>query len=181
MRRAPAPLSSLILILTLASCAAARDYPSLERRPAELGGPERQTGSAQPVTGEATATPPPPLSSELTTRLAQLVDVARGAHQRFGAKHGAAERSVASAGRAAMGSEGWSVATVALSELESVRSDAMFALAELDQLYTSEVIAASQNGNATTIDAIAASRDQVTALIAEEDQVLARLRGRMGG
>jgi hypothetical protein len=70
---------------------------------------------------------------------------------------------------------------VALSDLESARSDAMLALAELDELYASEVIAASQTGDQTKTSAIAGARDQVTALIGEEDGVLAQLRGRMRG
>jgi hypothetical protein len=169
-------LAALALLLPLAACSAAQDYPSLARRPAE-----RMTGSAQAVTPEAPPPSPAPLSPELTTRLAQLVEQARTAHERFAAKRANAERQVAAGGGGAPGSEGWSVATVALSELESSRSDAMVALADLDQLYTTETLAASQTGDESKVMAIAAARDQVTALISEEDDVLARLRGRMAG
>lgn len=168
------PATVLSLALTLTACAAAKDYPSLERRPAE-----RLTGSAPPVTPQAPPAPPAPLSPQLETRLSQLVEQARAAHQRFGARRGAAERLVAAAGDSAPGSEGWSTATVALSDLESARSDAMVALAELDALYASESIAASETGNRASVDAIATARDQVTALVGEEDDTLARLRARM--
>jgi hypothetical protein len=164
----------IALVVSLTACAAAQDYPSLERRPAE-----RMTGSARPVTPETPPPPPAAASPELTTRLAQLVGQARAAHGRFAAKRGNAERLVAAGGSAAPGSEGWSVATVALSDLESARSDAMVALADLDQLYTSESIAASETGNRASVDALAAARDQVTALVGEEDDVLAALRRRM--
>ncbi|MCW1430436.1 hypothetical protein [Novosphingobium sp. JCM 18896] len=176
MRSKPASFLPLVLIAALTACAAATDYPSLERRSAE-----RMTGSARPVTPEAPPPAPAPASPQLTTRLTQLVDQARAAHQRFGARRGNAQRLVAAGGSGAPGSEGWSVATVALSDLESARSDAMEALAELDQLFAAESIAAAETGNRQTVDTIAAARDQVTAMIGEEDEVLASLRGRMRG
>lgn len=176
MPRAFQVIVPLALVAMLGACAAASDYPSLARRPAE-----RQSGSAQPATPETPPPPPAPASPVLTTRLAQLVDQARGAHQRFSAKRANAERLVASGGGGAPGSEGWSVATVALSDLESSRSDAMVALAELDELYTSESVTASESGNHASVDAIVAARDQVTTLVGEEDTVLASLRGRMRG
>jgi hypothetical protein len=169
-------LLPLVLTATLGACVAAKDYPSLDRRPVE-----RLSGSAKPVTPETPPPPPAPASPVLTTRLAQLVEQARGAHQRFGSKRGNAERLVNSGGSGAPGSEGWSVATVALSDLESARSDAMLALAELDQLYTSKSVAAAETGNRASVDAIVVARDQVTALVGEEDTVLAALRGRMRG
>jgi hypothetical protein len=169
-------LLPLAFATTLTACSAARDYPSLDRRPVE-----RMSGSAQPVAPETPPPPPAPASPELTARLGQLVEQARTAHQRFGARRGNAERLVSSGGSGAPGSEGWSVATVALSDLESARSDAMLALAELDQLYASESVAAAETGNYLSVEAIMAARDQVTALVGEEDTILAALRGRMRG
>jgi hypothetical protein len=176
MRRAPATLLPLALLLPLAACAAAQDYPSLARRPAE-----RASGTAQPVAPEAPPAPPSPPSPELTARLSQLVEQARAAHQRFVAKRPATERAVASGGGGAPGSEGWAVATVALSSLEAARSDAQVALADLDRLYTAETIAASETGDHAKATAIAAARDQVKALVTEQDEVLDGLRGRMSG
>jgi hypothetical protein len=181
MRRLPATLLSLLVFVPLAACAAAKDYPSLERRPAERSTSERQTGSATPVSPKTPPAPPAAPSVQLTIRLAQLVDQARAAHKLFAGKRANAERLVAEGGGGMPGSEGWSVATVALSDLESARSDAMLALAELDDLYTTETIAASQTGDQARTTAVAGARDQVVALIGEEDDVLARLRGRMRG
>lgn len=174
MRRAPGLLLPLCLTLSLAACAAAKSYPSLDRRPAE-----RMSGSARPVAPETQPPAPVPASPQLATRLIQLVDRARAAHQRFAQKRGTAERLVASGGGSAPGSEGWAVATTALSALESERSDAMIALAELDQLYASESVSAAETGNYAPVTAIAGARDQVTVLIGEEDGILAALRGRM--
>ena len=72
-----------------------------------------------------------------------------------------------------MASEGWSVATVAVADLESARSDAMIALAEIDALYA----AARINGEDAAL--IALARDHVTGLVDSEDKVLADLRGRI--
>ncbi len=79
-----------------------------------------------------------------------------------------------------MGSENWSVATIALAELESARGDATIALADLDQLYAAERVErfASESTAAT---AIAAARDRIAVWIKEENDVLAQLRGRLMG
>jgi hypothetical protein len=181
MRRTPATLLSFMLIVPLTACAAENDYPSLQRRPPERAAVARQTGSAPSLSPEKAPAPPAAPSPELKKRLAQLVEQARTAHLRFADKRANAERLVATGGGGEPGSDSWSVATVALSDLESARSDTMLALAELDELYASETIAASQTGDQTKTSAIASARDQVTALISEEDGVLTRLRGRMRG
>jgi hypothetical protein len=174
MSRARKVFLPITLVALLGACASSRNYPSLERRPAE-----RVNGSAQAVTPEAPPAPQPAASPDLAPRLGQLVEQARAAHQRFAAKRANAERLVAANGNAAPGSEGWSVTTIALSDLESARSDAMLSLAELDRMFTTESIAATESGNHASVDLIAAARDQVTALIDEEDGVLTALRGRM--
>lgn len=155
--------------LLLGACAASTDYPSLTRRPAE-----RISGSAQAAAAQPAPAPAPPPSPEFTTRLTQLVEQARGAHRRFDGQRAQTERLVSVAAGAAVASESWAVASVALASLESARSDAMVALAELDQIHAAEAIAASTNR-----DAAANARDQVVALVGEEDDVLARLRGRL--
>jgi len=174
MARARKVFLPITLVALLGACASSGNYPSLERRPAE-----RVNGSAQAVTPERPPAPQPAASPDLAPRLGQLVEQARAAHQRFAAKRANAERLVAANGNAAPGSEGWSVTTIALSDLESARSDAMLSLAELDRMFTTESIAATESGNHASVDLIAAARDQVTALIDEEDGVLTALRARM--
>ncbi len=158
--------SAAVLALAVSACASdeAANYPSLARRPAE------QT-SAAPVPAVAIPAPDPGLA----TRLSSIVEQAREAHGRFAARRDKAERLTAAASGAAMGSEGWSVASVALADLESARSETMVALADLDEIFVAARISGSAALNA------AAARDQVSAWIGEEDQVLAALRGRLGG
>ncbi len=153
----------------LGGCAASADYPSLSRRPAE-----RISGSAQAVTPQPAQAPVPAPSAEFTERLTQLIEQAGDAHRRFSGQSARTERLVSAAAGAAVASESWAVASVALAELESARSDAMVALAELDQIYAAEAIAGTADR-----DAAAAAREQVVALVSEEDEVLARLRGRL--
>jgi len=174
MPRRFAPVLSAGLALALPACTASGDYPSLARRDAE-----RVSGIAEPV---APQPPPPssaaPPSAQLEARLEGLVGQARAAHARFSGSRQRTERLIAAAGGAPIASESWSVASVALADLESARSNAMVALAELDQLYAAERIEHFES-ESSVAKAIARARDEVSAMVAEEDAVLARLRGRL--
>jgi hypothetical protein len=70
-------------------------------------------------------------------------------------------------------SESWSVATVAMADLESARSEAMVVLADLDGLWAAARVAA------TPADAILEARARVIELVGTEDAVLLTLRGRL--
>jgi hypothetical protein len=63
---------------------------------------------------------------------------------------------------------------VALADLDSLRSRVAVSLAELDALWV------DSNVDGGPRDAIGAARDSVEALVAQEDEVLARLRARVG-
>ncbi|MGH6787706.1 MAG: hypothetical protein ACREBO_12835 [Novosphingobium sp.] len=164
-----------ILVLTiaamLAGCAgSAGDYPSLARRPVE-----RISGTAPVAAPDPAPAPPAPLSPELAARLTQLGNRVVAAHGKFTAREARARSLVGAAGGAAIASERWAVATVALAELESARSEAMIALADLDALYAAARIAGEEAG------VIGETRTRVLAVIGREDEVLAELRGRIAG
>lgn len=178
----------LLAFPLVGGCTSADGFPSLARRPAETAtwatagtaqagatGSDRITGSA-PAASPApdTTVTQTPVSADLATRLAQLRESARAAHDRFAGKRTRAAQLVTAARGTAVASEAWAVATVAVAELESARSDAMVSLGELDRLYVAERI---DGGDGV---AIAAVRDQVTAWVADEDAVLADLGGRLG-
>lgn len=168
MKRAPTCLAATALAFTLAACAADQDaYPSLARRDVE------RAASAEPA--PSPPAPAQPAEPGLASRLEQLVDRAGKAHERFSARRGRADQLTASAQGSAIASENWAVASVALADLESTRSEAMIALADLDQLYAAARIGGTEAG------AIAQARDRVMGWIGEEDRVLAALRGRLGG
>lgn len=169
MTRALIPLAATSALLTLAACASdTTNYPSLARRPVE------RSGTAE-LPASAPAAAPAPASPQDTARLASLVEQARAAHRRFMAKQQRAAQIVAAGSGAARGSENWAVASIALAELESARSEAMIALADLDQLFAATRIDGSDTA------AISAARDEVSGWIGEEDAVLADLRGPLGG
>ena len=170
MVRLTPSLFSAAIAVTLAGCGADTvNYPSLARRPAE-----RMTGTAPVVPADPApiASPAPP-SAALTARLAQLVDAARAADAQFKAREAKARQLTNAATGTALASESWSVATIALADLESARSNAMIALADLDALYAATRISGGD------ISAIAAARDQVIGLVGTEDKLLIDLRGRL--
>jgi hypothetical protein len=110
----------------------------------------------------------------LQAQLSQLQSQAHEAHARFIATAPKTTQMVNAARGAAVASESWSRANVALAELESRRSEAMVVLADLDALYVKDRIDGGDGG------AITAVRDQITASVADEDAVLADLKGRLG-
>lgn len=170
-----APLAcALSSVLLLSACAAPGDYPSLARRDAE-----RIAGSAEPATPEPVA-PALPASPDagLLARLEGIEARARAADARLREQRARAESLVAAASGAARGSESWSVATVALSGLESARSDAMLALAELDALHAAERLTSPNEESGDGL-AIAASRGRVLEIVAAQDGVIAALAARM--
>jgi hypothetical protein len=165
--------------LTLSACTSSQAYPSLARRDAE-----RVSGVVEPVapetgteTGAAALTGP---ADGLVARLEALTARARAAHQRFAAERARAEGLVAGARGAGVASESWSAATAAISSLESARSDAMISLAEIDALHVTDSIthAGSVSGDASALEA---ARQAVSALIADQDRVLAALHARLAG
>ena len=173
IRARTGPLAAA-LIVTLAACSAdTTSYPSLARRPAE-----RAVDSPAPPSPVPVATAP---DSRLPARLAALVEQAREAHNHFSARRESAERTVASGNGSAPGSDSWATANVALADLESARSEAMIALADLDELFAAARTGSGAPASSGDWATIAAARDQVTALIGEEDRILADLRGRLGG
>ena len=163
------PNSRMLAILSaalVAGCATPGDYPSLAQRPAE-----RVQGTFTPDNADAEAPPPILPSADLVTRLADLERQARAAHREFVEAAPAAERLAARAGPTA--SDSWAAAQVALADLDSIRSRVAIALADLDSLWVDATIEAGPR------EAIGSVRSTVENLVAEEDAVLARLRGRV--
>lgn len=158
----------------LAGCASAGDarFPSLATRPGE-----RISGTLTP----APAPTPPPATAATGSRLTRLREQALAAHREFEGKRGRAAVLASAAHGAAVASEAWSVAQVALAELEAARSQAMIALADLDALYVAESAAAVPTAGSGDLTAVAATREEAIGWIAQEDEALAQLRGQVAG
>lgn len=162
------PLLSLCASLVLTACATDEGtYPSLAKRPQE-----RITATWPPP-----PPPPPPAPAPLEAATLDRIDLllaqARSADAGFRAKESRARSLVAAAAGAPLGSEAWAVASIAVAELEAARAKAMLAMSELDSLYADARTAGRDTAP------IEAARQNVMAMIASEDEVLASLRGRL--
>ena len=149
MTRRGAPI--LAILTLLGACAGpAEDFPSLALRDAE-----RVTGRMEPPPPP----PPAPPSAEVLAGLTGLLAAADEANAAFTAALPAARRRAAAARGAGVGSEAWSVAQIAIADLEARRSQAMIALADLDRLYVDAMTQAQD------IAAIDAARNDVAAAV----------------
>jgi hypothetical protein len=154
-------------VLMLAGCASPGRYPSLGIRDAE-----RATGTLEPA--EAEPYVPPATPAATLDRLGTLSAQAQAAHQAFLAAADKARAPVAAARGAAEGSDRWSVAQVALADLEASRSQAMIALADLDRLYVDATLEAAE------LTRIADARDEVGSLVEGESRLIAELQATLG-
>lgn len=153
----------------LAGCASSGDsYPSLAIRDVE-----RAQGQFEPVASAQLDVPRVPVdaSESLEVRLASLLSEAQASHQVFEANAGTARNRVAVAAGAPIASDAWASAQVALADLDSLRSNTAVPLADLDRLHVAAAVQYEER------EAIEQARAQVVALVAEEDAVLAALRG----
>ena len=166
MRCIRLPAAALTILPLLGACASTDGkYPSLARRDIERT-------AAAPVPAPS-PTPLAPLSEAIRARAAQLAAEARAAHDRFTARQVDATRAVTGASGAAVASESWSIATVALARLEAARSETMVALAGLDRIYVDERMAGS---DVTPLGELIA---EVRRLLDQEDSAIAVLGGRL--
>lgn len=164
-------LIALAALPCLAACATASDrYPSLAIRDVERAEGRFEAAPASPLAVPEVAVP---TTGSLSDRLAALGTQASRAHQSFLASAPRAERAAAAAAGDAIGTSAWATAQVALSDLDSARSQTAIALADLDTLMVSQAVQAED------VSAIEVVRQQVIAQVSEEDEMLARLRARV--
>ena len=152
----------LLSAVSLGACAQDNsEFPSLAKRPAE-----RVTATYGTPAAPVIRAPLPQPSAQVLGEIDSLVAMAQRADGRFRRGEATARRLVGQAGRAPLGSEPWAVATMAVSELEAARSQAMVPLAELDRMFAD----AMTRGEDVT--RIADARDRVIGIIARQDQTL---------
>lgn len=164
------PVLAIVLsAILLTGCASPQaSYPSLATRDAERvpGSPGTAAAPGQPL-----AELPP--SADLVQRLALLREAAASAHRAFMDAAPATARLVEAAAGTDVTSDRWASAQVALASLESARSQAAVPLGDLDLLHADAALAFEQR------KAIDGAREDVTGMIAQQDAVLAGLRGKM--
>lgn len=166
MLRRITPLLFVCAPLALGACTSNEGtYPSLAKRPAE------RITATWPPPPPAPPPAPPPLDAATARRLDALLGQVHGADTRFSGGVALARSRVAAARGAAMGSEAWSVATVAVSALEASRAQAMVAMAELDSIY------ADARTRGLDVETVETTRQKAIAIIGAEDRVLESLKG----
>jgi hypothetical protein len=159
-------LSCLIPALLLAACSTTpAEYPSLAKRPIE-----RVSGSFEPPPPPP---PPAPVDPAVVRSLDSLLEQVRATDTRFRAAEPGVRRQVLAASGAAMASEAWSVATVALSGLQTTRSEAMIALADIDAIYAASRITGEPASEAK------ATRDAAAAIVGEQDRIITDLAAQL--
>jgi len=171
-------LSALLLVvlpLCLEACASSGSYPSLSRRDAE-----RTSSTAEPAAAPSSGlTEAPPPSADLQSNVEQLLGQARIAHGEFQANREGTQRAISAAKGSAAASESWVAGQVAFASLEAARSGAITALSDLGQLYAEERIAMPETVSPSAA-VLGSAREQIKALVEEENGVLVGLAQQLG-
>lgn len=158
-------------LAVLSSCASSSgDFPSLAIRDVE-----RAEGRFEPVPSPQVEVPAITIgdNGSLEERLDALDSAARSSHETFLAKAPIATRIARAGAGAAVASDAWAAAQVAVADLDSIRSNTAIALGDLDVLMVSNAI------EGRSLSAIEAVRQDVIAMVADEDATLADLRSRL--
>jgi len=152
--------------ILLAACASpSTDYPSLEIRESER--------YAQSPPERPAPTPAEPVPAATMARVATLASTAARFNRSFAARAPAVTRIVSSARGAAIGSDRWASGQIAISELDSLRASTARALADIDVIY------AERGAELGSRAEIGEARQDVVAMIEQQDTVLVRLKGQL--
>lgn len=171
MPRYLATFALAVLVTNLTACATPHgSYPSLAIRDVERAEGRFEPSPAAPLEVPAVALP---ATGTLQERLQALSARGDAANRAFLAGVGRAAQLASAAAGAAVGSDAWASAQVALADLDSARSLTAVTLADLD----TEMVAAAVQ--AEDVSAIEAVRGRVLTHVGEQDEVLARLRAKV--
>ena len=139
------------------------DYPSLAMRPFESG-----------VVAEAPAPPPPIRPAIPAARIAELRAAGAASHAAFLAQESVAARLARAAAGQPFESRARATALVAMADLDAKRSATAGTLATID-------VMAAEAASALAADPVlGAAQTEIAALLAQEDESIARLWGVMG-
>lgn len=158
------------LALFLSGCAGApQTYPSLAKRPIE----------SAPVADVAPPPVPAPADPALSAEIARYVEQADKGAAAFDAAHEKADRAVRAAAGAAVSSDVWVAAQVAISALESARNDSVSALASLDTLYVQRSNAVADGKAAGGLEDIDAARAAALSLVDQQNDRIDAMKARL--
>ncbi|MET0248622.1 MAG: hypothetical protein ABW164_02710 [Sphingobium sp.] len=160
------------IALLLSGCAGGAgqgSYPSLARRAVENAPVAAPAAAPLPVAAD------PSLDAEVARHLAQ----AEAGGNAFDKGYAAAERAARAASAAAVSSEPWIAAQLAISGLESARNDSVSALASLDTLYVQRENAIASGDARGGVEAIEAARTRALAIVDGQNDRIDALKGRL--
>jgi hypothetical protein len=173
----PPRFTALLPLVLIAGCASSVDSPSLAIRPAEAAATidaARPAGAVTPIVIAEVV----PLDAATIARVETSVRAARASIAPFAKAAEPARTAVANAAGAAVSSEPWVAAQVAVSRLERTREASANALAEVDGVRR-ELIAGGKNFDR---EAFAAMQNVVVEIDAEQraqvSGLLRRLKSR---
>ena len=153
-----------LLAAALGGCAGdSGTYPSLAMRPFESGVPAQTPAPSAPI---RPATP--------AARVAQLREAGMASHAAFVAQETEAARLARGAASQSFETNARAAALVAMADLDAKRAATATTLAEIDAL------AAAAAGALVADPALGALQTEVAALLAREDETIARLWEVMG-
>lgn len=156
--------TGLLAAAALSACAPTdgSTYPSLAIRPAERVEPEAPPEPPRP---------PAPLPADIAARLAELAAAADTAAAAFARLEPGVSARVQAGRGAAVGSDRWSDAQVAFSQLDAARTGMSSALTDIDMLYNERAAALESRAEIEVV------RLDVARRLAAQDAALDRLRG----
>ncbi|QGP78660.1 hypothetical protein [Sphingobium sp. CAP-1] len=158
------------LALFLSGCAGApQNYPSLAKRPIESAPVAAVTPPLAPAPAD------PALSAEIARYVAQADKGAAG----FDAAAARADKAVQAAAGAAVSSDAWVAAQVAISALEAARNDSVSALASLDTLYVERSNAVAEGKARGGLEDIDAARSAALALVDQQNDRIDAMKARL--
>lgn len=158
------------IALILSGCAGAHEaYPSLAKRPAESA---RITDISPPPA-------PAPADGALKAQISQLTGQAQNGSATFDRAYATADRAVRSAGNAAVSSDAWVAAQVAISAAEAARNDSVSALASLDTLYVERTNAMADGKAQGGVAEIDVARADVLAQVDSQNDRIDALKARI--
>lgn len=158
------------IALLLSGCAGAHEsYPSLARRPIETA----------PIAEVIAPAPAVAADSKLDADIARLLAQADKGSAAFDAAYVRANKLTQTASSAAVSSDAWVAAQLAISNLESARNDSVSALASLDTLYVERMNAVAEGKAQGGVDGIDSARASVLASVDAQNDRVDALKGRL--
>ncbi|WP_420144994.1 hypothetical protein [Sphingobium sp.] len=158
------------LALFLSGCAGTpQSYPSLAKRPAE----------SAPVAKIAPPAAPVPADAALSSEIAKYVSQADKGAAAFDAAYAKADKAARAASGAAVSSDAWVTAQVAISTLESARNDSVSALASLDTLYVQRSNAVADGKAQGGLEDIDAARAAALSLVDQQNDRIDAMKNRL--